>query len=371
MPKAQERAETPEQRAESVAPVGEPDPNNKGGSSRLRSERGGLKLSGILDRTELALLLVVIATAATMAVWQPGEFATGSNAQNMARQGAVLGIVAIGQMFPLLVGGFDISVGSLMAVSSVVGVDVMLSYGLFPGLVAGILAAGGLGLVSGVLIARFRLSPFVVTLGMLSFARGLALTISGGAPITGTPESFSYFGARDFGPIPGTVIIAACVAVLALVVLTVARAGLYFYSIGSNERAARLAGVSVVRYTVLPYVISGLLAGVAGLALSSRLASGQPSLGEGYELQSIAVAVIGGVAIGGGKGRLQGVFLGVVFLTIITSGLNIAGVDTFVQQMVIGAIIVFAVLWDRVRVGEWRLFRRQRHPVEPRSSTES
>lgn len=322
------------------------------------------RFSVFLNGTELTLLGVVIAVAAAMSIWQPQEFATTSNLQNMAQQGAVLAIVAMGQMFPLLVGGFDISVGSLIGVSSVVGVEVMLSHGLVPGLFAGILSAGALGLVNGVLIGRLGLSPFVVTLGMLSFARGLALTISGGAPVTGTPESFTYFGAHEYGPIPGTVVVAAAVAVLVLILLTVTRAGLYLYATGSNSRATRTAGVPVTRYTMLAYVISGLLAGVAGLVLSSRLASGQPTLGEGYELQSIAVAVIGGVAIGGGKGRPQGVLLGVVFLTMVTSGLNIAGVDTFIQQMVIGAIIVIAVLWDRVRIGGvGRLLGRRSRPT--------
>lgn len=324
------------------------------------------RFSSFLNGTELTLLAVVIAVAAAMSIWQPHEFATTSNLQNMAQQGAVLAIVAMGQMFPLLVGGFDISVGSLIGVSSVVGVEVMVHHGLVPGLIAGILSAGFLGLVNGFLIGRLGLSPFVVTLGMLSFARGLALTISGGAPVTGTPESFSYFGAHEYGSIPGTVVVMAVVALLVLLLLTVTRAGLYLYATGSNARAARLAGVSVTRYTMLAYVISGLLAGVAGLVLSSRLVSGQPTLGDGYELQSIAVAVIGGVAIGGGKGRLQGVLLGVIFLTMVTSGLNIGGVDTFVQQMVIGAIIVLAVLWDRVRVGgisQLRtLLRREKAP---------
>jgi ribose/xylose/arabinose/galactoside ABC-type transport system permease subunit len=228
-----------------------------------------------------------------------------------------------------------------------VGVDVMIDHGLVLGLLAGTAAAAALGLVNGVLISRFGLSAFVVTLGMLSFARGLALELTNGTPITGPPESFSWFGARDWGPIPGTVGIAAVVALVAALILVVSRAGLYFYSLGSNERATRLAGINVTRYKVLAYVLSGALAGIAGLALSSRVVSGQPSLGDGYELQSIAVAVIGGVAIGGGKGRLQGVFLGLVFITVVNSGLNIADVSTFVQQMVIGALIIFAVLWDR------------------------
>jgi ribose transport system permease protein len=310
-----------------------------------------LSLAMFLNRSELVLLGAIVAVSVAMTIWQPSDFATTSNLQNMARQGAVLGIVAIGQTFPLLVGGFDISVGSLMGVSSVVGVDVMIDHGLVVGLIAGVGAAGLLGLVNGTLIARFGLSAFVVTLGMMSFARGLALELTGGTSITGAPQSLSYIGARDYAGIPATVIAATGVAVIAGLVLMVSRTGLYQYSIGSNERATRLAGINVVRYKTLAYVFSGLCAGVAGLVLSSRGVSGQPSLGDGYELQSIAVAVIGGVAIGGGKGRLQGVFLGMIFITVVNSGLNIADVSPFIQQMVIGAIIVFAVAWDRVK---WR-----------------
>lgn len=323
------------------------DPEPRYGRPPARRPFAALAAGPVLNRSELALLGFIAVVCIGMTAWHPNDFATWSNVQNMSRQGAVLGVVAIGQMFTLLVGGFDISVGSLMGVSSVVGVDVMIDHGLVVGLVAGIGAAGFLGLVNGVLIARFGLSAFVVTLGMLSFARGLALEVTGGTPITGPPDSFGWFGARDWGEIPATVGIATIVALVALAVLSLSRVGMYFYAIGSNERASRLAGVSVMRYTALAYVLSGVLAGVAGLMLSSRVVSGQPSLGDGYELQSIAVAVIGGVAIGGGKGRLQGVFLGLVFITVITSGLNIANVSTFIQQMVIGALIVFAVLWDR------------------------
>jgi ribose/xylose/arabinose/galactoside ABC-type transport system permease subunit len=310
-----------------------------------------ITLSTFLNRSELMLLAAIAVVSVAMTIWQPSDFATTSNLQNMARQGAVLGIVAIGQAFPLLVGGFDISVASLMGLSSVVGVEVMLDHGLVLGLLAGVAAAGLLGLVNGTLIARFGLSAFVVTLGMMSFARGLALEMTGGTSITGAPSSLSYIGARDYAGIPATVIVATIVALLAGLILFVSRAGLYLYSIGSNERATRLAGIDVVRYKTLAYVLSAVCAGVAGLVLSSRVFSGQPSLGDGYELQSIAVAVIGGIAIGGGKGRLQGVFLGMIFITVVNSGLNIADVSPFIQQMVIGAIIVFAVAWDRVT---WR-----------------
>jgi ribose/xylose/arabinose/galactoside ABC-type transport system permease subunit len=296
-----------------------------------------------------------------MTVWHPDEFARISNVQNMSRQGATLAIVAMGQMFPLLVGGFDISVGSLMGVSSAAGVLVMVEDGLLAGLVTGVGVAGFLGLVNGVLIARLQITAFVITLGMLSVARGIALYIAHGASITGTPSSFLWLGANDFGSVPSPVVYALGVAVLVGVLLWFTRAGLYFYIIGGNEEAARLAGINVRIYKTLAYVISGLLAGFAGLVLSSQIVSGQPTLGQGYELNSIAVAVIGGVAIGGGEGSLFGVFLGVIFLTVLTTGLDIAQISPFIQQIAIGAIIVLAVVWDRLR-------RNARRPAIARAS---
>ncbi|HSF26941.1 MAG TPA: ABC transporter permease [Actinomycetes bacterium] len=312
------------------------------------------RASRVLNRGELSLVGFTVVVCAVLAIWQPSSFATMSNVQNMAAQGAVLGVVAIGQMFPLLVGGFDISVGAMMGVSSVVGVYLMINHGVAVGLAGGILATALLGLLNGVLIARFALSAFIVTLGMLSLARGFSLTMTGGTPITNPPEAFRWFGSRDLGGIPTTVLIALVVVLVAGVILALTRMGLYLYSIGSNERAARLAGVAVTRYKILSYVIASTCAGIAGLMLSSRVASGQPSLGDGYDLRSIAVAVIGGVAIGGGKGRVQGVLLGLVLITVIGSGLNIADVSPFAQQMVIGLLIILAMLWDRFQTRSQR-----------------
>lgn len=295
------------------------------------------------------LLAGVLALVAIFTVLYPDTFATDGNAQNVARQAGILLAVAIGQAFALLVGGFDISVAANMGLSATVGALVMTDYGLSAGLAAGLAAGTAMGLVNGVLIARLKLSPFVVTLGTLTFATGLANEISDGTSVVGLPSDFSAFGADDWGPIPGTVGIASMVLVVAWFVLTRTRLGLYIFSIGGSRETSLLAGIPVVRYEVVAYGICGFLAAVAGLMVSSRVGVGQAGLGQGYELLSIATAVIGGVAIGGGVGRLSGVVLGVLLLSVLTTGLNIAGVSEFAQQMVTGAVLIAAVL-----IGQWR-----------------
>jgi ribose/xylose/arabinose/galactoside ABC-type transport system permease subunit len=303
--------------------------------------------------TEGRLLLAAAALALVFVALFPEQFASLRNAENIARHGAILLVVAVGQMFALLVGGFDISVGANMGFASTVGALVMVQYGTIEGVLAGLGAATAVGLVNGVLIARFRISPFVATLGMLTFVYGLANHISDGRSVFGLPQSFGMFGRETWGVVPSTVGIASVVLVLAWFLLTRTRVGLYVYAIGGSRDSALLAGVPVPRYEILAYACCGLLAGVAGLMLSSRVVVGQASLGQGYELLSIATAVIGGVAIGGGIGRLLGVVLGVALLSIITTGMNIAGLSEFIQMMLTGAVLITAVLVDRLRGRKW------------------
>lgn len=300
--------------------------------------------------SDLGPLLVAIAVlAAGFSLWQPDSFASFSNLRNISRQAGTLAVVSLGQMFPLLIGGLDISVGSLMGLASTVGALVMLQYGLWPGIVAAIAVTTLGGFVNGVIVAKAHVSPFIVTLGMFSFARGLALELTDGTSVIGLPASFQWFGARDWGVFPATVCIGALVFIAVAFVLTRTRVGLNLYAIGGNEEATRLAGVKIDRYKILAYMVSAALAGVGGLLLSSRVFSGQPSLGAGYELQSIATAVIGGVAIGGGRGRVRGVLLGVVLISVLSTGMNIAGLSTFFQSMFTGVVIVVAAAWDRWR----------------------
>jgi ribose transport system permease protein len=185
---------------------------------------------------------------------------------------------------------------------------------------------------------------------MLAFARGLANQISDGASVSGFPESFRFFGGGEWGPVPATVGIAAVVLAAAAITLYLSRFGLHLYGVGGSRDASALSGIRVRRVEFLAYTMCGLLAGVGGLMLASRVSVGQASLGTGFELMSIATAVIGGVAIGGGLGRLSGVVLGVVLLSVLSTGMNIAQVSEFIQQMVTGAVLVAAVLIDRLRL---------------------
>jgi ribose/xylose/arabinose/galactoside ABC-type transport system permease subunit len=308
------------------------------------------RLAQRLPRLETQLLLVLVAMWIAFSIISPDVFATSGTAENLARQAGILLVVAIGQMFALVVGGFDISVAANMGFVSTVAALRMTEYGgLWEGIVFGLAAGALIGLVNGIVIARLGVTPFVATLGMMTFLTGFANELSAGSSIAGLPEGFQSFGAGDWGPIPSSVGIAVIVLVIAWLVLSRLRLGLYIFAMGGSREASRVSGVPVVRYEILAYTICGLLAGVAGLMLASRVSVGQASLGSGYELLSIATAVIGGVAIGGGLGRLSGVVLGVALLTVLTTGLDIAGTNQFVQQMVIGAVLVGAVLLAKLR----------------------
>jgi ribose/xylose/arabinose/galactoside ABC-type transport system permease subunit len=324
-------------------------PEEQSETSPRQSRRAS---SGFLQRNsvQVQLILAIALVSIGFGLLYPDQFATFRNFENITRQGATLVVVAVGQTFALIVGGFDVSVGSTMGLSSTVGALVMVEYGTIAGVLAGLGAGLAVGLVNGFLIARLGVTPFVATLGMLAFARGLANQISDGASVSGFPESFRFFGGGSWGPIPATVGIAAVVVLIAGVVLYLSRFGLHLYGIGGSREASVLSGIRVQRVEFLAYTICGLLAGIGGLMLASRVSVGQASLGTGFELMSIATAVIGGVAIGGGIGRLSGVVLGVALLSVLSTGMNIAQVSEFIQQMVTGVVLVVAVLIDRLRL---------------------
>ncbi|MDP9907896.1 ABC transporter permease [Arthrobacter bambusae] len=310
----------------------------------------GRRASRFITRfaVESQVAFALIAAIAIFAAALP-VFATDSNAQNMSRVWAVLLVVAIGQSFTLLVGGFDISVAANMGLASVVGGQAMLEYGLWTGILSGVLAAAVVGLVNGILVSYLNVSPFIATLGMLTFLTGLTNQISGGQSVFGLPEGLRQVGAADWGPIPSAVGISLIVLGLAWLVLNRTRPGLYFYSIGGGRAASLLAGVPVVRYGILAYTLCGMLAGVAGIMLAARVSVGQANIAPSFELLSIATAVMGGMRIGGGAGRLTGVVLAVALLTVLTTGLDIAGLSQFFQQMFVGAVIVGAVLVEPLR----------------------
>lgn len=319
-------------------------------AARREPSNIGRRITAIIKSTEAQILIAAAVLFAIFSYLYPDSFFSTGTFMNMARVAGILLVVSLGQSFALIVGGFDISVGATMGLVSIIISLFMVGGGdVGTAIILGLLASVVVGLVNGILIARFGVTPFVTTLGMLTFLRGLADQLGHGGSIVGLPRALSMFGRGNWFGIPSAACLAAIALVIAWFLLQRTRAGLYIFSIGGNREAARVSGIEVVRYEILAYTLCSLFAGIAGVMLTSRVSIGQGSLGTGYELLSIATAVIGGVAIGGGVGRLSGVVLGVLLLTFLTTGLDIGGVNTFYQQMVTGCVLVAAVLVSQMQ----------------------
>jgi len=294
----------------------------------------------------LGLPLLLLATFLYFAFTTP-RFASISNVQDVVRQGAPLAILAFGQAFAILSGGIDLSVGATVGLASVVDTLVAKDHGFLAGALAAIAAGVAVGAVNGLFIARFRVNPFIVTLGMLSIVRGIALTLTGGSYVQGMPPGFSDLGFGFFGPVPLPALVAFGAFLVALVLLNRTPFGREIFAVGGNREAARLSGLPVTRVLWAIYVVSGAMAAVAGIVLSSRVSSGQPDLGAGLELQSVAAVVLGGVSLFGGEGSILGVLFGVLFVTFLQNGLNLQNVPSFLQLTIIGAALILAVTLDR------------------------
>lgn len=276
---------------------------------------------------------------------------------------AVNGVLALGVTFVIISGGIDLSIGTVMTLSAVIS-GVLITDMDLPvpvGIVGGIVTGGLAGVVNGILIARFHIPPFIATLGMLNVAKGLALVISGLKPIyfNDTPEvnqgaMGSLIGSVIPGlAIPNIVLVLFGAALVASLVLSKTVLGRYTFALGSNEEASRLSGVSVERWKIAVYTVCGLFAGLAGVLIAARLNSAQPSLGQGYELDAIAAAVIGGTSLSGGEGSILGTVIGAFIISTLTNGLRILSVPQEWQIVVTGGIVILAVYLDVVR-------RRQR-----------
>ncbi|RUT28362.1 ABC transporter permease [Arsenicitalea aurantiaca] len=286
----------------------------------------------------LALVLLVV-----VASFLSDRFLTVPNLMNVLRQVSIVGILALGMTFVILTAGIDLSVGSILGLSVVIfagfvdQTSVPLAIAL--GLGAGVLV----GTVNGLGVAYAGIPPFIMTLGTLSFARGLSFIYTGGTPVPILDEGFFFIGNGSLlgVPIPSIILIVSLFVCAA--VLTFTPFGRSIYGLGSNEDAARLSGVPVNRYKVAVYAISGFFAGLAGLVYSSQLSIGTPIAGQGYELDAIAAVVVGGTSLFGGKGSVFGTFIGTLIIGILANILNLNGVDPFVQQLFKGALIVTAV----------------------------
>lgn len=321
-----------------VAPASAPTPWGERLAARVRDG----------NWSSIGLIAVILAMIVTFAILNP-NFVSDTNIRNVSRQTAILGIVACGQTMVILSGGFDLSVGMAIGLISVAGSMVMSEYGLWPGIFAGLAFGVMVGGLNGLMVAKAGLPPFIATLATFSAARGLALILSGGLPITDLPLSFSFVGAGQIFTIPLPALIAAVVFIVCALLMKRTRFGRYTYAIGGNEEAALYAGVPVARYKIAVWTFHGLLVGLAAVVLTSRAVSGHATLGEGMELESIAATVIGGTALGRGRGGIFNTFLGVVAMGILTNGLNLINVSTYYQMVAIGIIIAGAVYIDQLR----------------------
>jgi ribose transport system permease protein len=250
----------------------------------------------------------------------------------------------------ILTGGIDLSVGSILAIAGAIAAGSIKS-GMGIGLTILIALAIGLGcgLANGVLVTLGRITPFVVTLGMMSIARGLTLIYTKGYPISGFQEAFRFIGGGDFLAIPLPIIVFLLTTLVAWVVLTQMRLGRYTYAIGGNEETVKLSGINSDFFKTVVYIISGITSAISALILTSRLNSAEPVAGQGYELDVIAAVVIGGTSLMGGRGSVWGTLIGALLIGVINNGMNLLGISPYFQLVVKGVIIIGAVLLDRLR----------------------
>lgn len=305
-----------------------------------------------VNSTNVTSAAVLIALCLLLSALSPA-FRDPQNLINILQQVTVNAILALGMTMVIFTGGIDLSVGSVVAFSGIVMGILIVDMGVNPWLAAivGILLGAVCGTINGILISKFRLQPMIATLGMMSIARGAALTLAGGRTISGYPPGFTWLGN---GTIPGTTIPVQIIFMLLLYVcayyfMRYRRFGRALYSIGGNEEATRLSGINVFKFKTLSYTVAGALAGVASVVLVAKLNSAQSIAGQDYELDAIASAVIGGASLLGGVGSIWGSLMGALIIGVIRNGLNLLNVSSYLQKLIIGLIILVAVLVDAFR----------------------
>lgn len=308
----------------------------------------------VFSRESGVLLIILLVLMAVVAIVSRGRSATIENASNVVLASATKGILALGQMFVLLSGGIDLSVGGLAILCMMVGSSLMAGAHAFPigGITIMFLIGAGMGAFNGVLVSRAHVPALITTLGSWQIMNGLAWTVSRGIPITGVPQSIAWIGGGRIGHFPIAGLIFFLLAVLFYFILNHTTFGRSVYATGGNPVSSWLSGINIrgIRFSV--YVISGICAALGGLVLTSRLMAGSLSAGTGIELDSIAAVTIGGVSLAGGRGTVVGVIIGVFILGVIHNALNLMAVPSNLQQIAKGAIIITAVAID---------FTRRRH----------
>ncbi|MCA5013747.1 MULTISPECIES: ABC transporter permease [unclassified Enterococcus] len=297
----------------------------------------------------LGPLLALIALVIVVTVLNP-SFITPNNLLNLLRQVSINALIAFGMSFVILTGGIDLSVGSTLALSGALTAG-LIANGISPilAMLVGMVLGAFLGLINGLLITKGKMAPFIATLATMTIYRGATLVYTDGNPITGIGESFifQFMGKGYLFGVPFPIFVMLIFFLLLYVLLHKTAFGKKTYAVGGNLKAAEIAGVKTDRVQMIIYTISGLMASISGIILTSRLNSAQPTAGQAYEMDAIAAVVLGGTSLSGGKGRLFGTLIGALIIGTINNGLNLLGVSSFYQQIVKGLVIIIAVLLDR------------------------
>lgn len=299
-----------------------------------------------------ALLLMAVAMS-----FLSDKFATADNIFNVLRQVSVNLCISVGMTMVILTGGIDLSVGSILALSGAVAAGltrnglavggVFVGFTFWGGILAALLTGAILGSFNGLMVTRFKVPPFVATLGMMTIARGLTMLYTGGFPITGLSSAFRFLGTGWFLGVPMPVWVAAVIILFFAFYMKKTPTGRYIYAIGGNPMASLLSGIRVDRIILLVYTLAGVLSAVAGLLVTARLDSAQPNAGAGYELDAIAAVVIGGTSLSGGRGSIAGTVVGALIIGILNNGLVLLDVSPFWQQVIKGFVILGAVIIDK------------------------
>lgn len=301
-----------------------------------------------LSKIFVYLVLAVIILFFTMTT---DTFLTSKNILNICRQISMIGICSVGMTMVLLTGGIDISVGSIIALAGVVSAKLIGESGMpiFPAMVIGIAVGAFCGLIDGIMVAKFDVPALITTLAMQTMARGAAYILTSGIPIYGLPEGIKTLGQGYFFKIPIPVIIMALIFLFGWWLLEQTRFGRYTYAIGGNQEVARLSGINVLKMKISIYTLSGLFAGLSGVIMLSRINSGQPNTSSGFEMDVITGAVLGGISVAGGEGKLVNVIAGVLIMGMLSNGMTLMNLDEYWQWVVKGIVLLLAVTFDNMQ----------------------
>jgi len=303
----------------------------------------------VLRIREMAMILLILLTCAIMSIFSP-YFLSLSNFIAIARGFSMEGLVVVGMALLLISGNFDLSVGSVMALSGIISAWLMVKVGLPPalGILGGLALGSAAGAINGLVVTRIKVNPLIATLGMMSIARGCALGFTSGHPVIGVPMSFAWLGQGSLAGVPLPILIMIFIVLISDILMRRSRALRQLYYVGGSEKAAKLSGINVDRVVFLAFVASGFFAALAGIISTARLTSGVPTAFVSVELRIIAACVIGGASLNGGEGTVAGALLGLIFMALVTNALTLFGVSIYWEGVVTGTILTLAVSLDMI-----------------------